>query len=85
MQTKQYNLKLPDNLAEAAEDFAMRYGYRNVQELALDSLREKIFENSAYDETFTEHEIALVEKLTIASIEKGEIVDEKKLRAALRT
>ncbi len=43
MEIKQINLKLPQNLVEAAEDYAKKFGFRNIQELAASSMREKIF------------------------------------------
>ena len=39
--TKQINLKIPDNLFNAAKSYAENYGFRNVQELAAESIREK--------------------------------------------
>ena len=50
---KQINLKLPENLFDAAERYAERFGFRNLQELAAESMREKIFEKNAYDENFS--------------------------------
>jgi hypothetical protein len=74
---KQLNLKMPPALYDAAEDFAQTYGYRNIQELTTDSLREKIFEKSMYDETFTEKEIELIDKIIEKSLKSGKLVDAK--------
>ena len=46
MDTKQINLKLPKNLVKAAEDYAKNFGFRNIQELAATSIREKIFDEN---------------------------------------
>jgi len=43
MDTKQINLKLPKNFVHAAESYAKNFGFRNIQELAATSMREKIF------------------------------------------
>lgn len=43
MEIKQINLKLPKNFVKAAEDYAKKFGFRNIQELAASSMREKIF------------------------------------------
>ncbi len=43
MDTKQINLKLPKNFVDAAENYAKNFGFRNIQELATASMREKIF------------------------------------------
>ena len=45
MDTQQFNLKLPKNFVKMAEDYAKKFGFRNIQELATASMREKIFEN----------------------------------------
>ncbi len=80
---KQVNLKMASTLYDAADDFAQTYGYRNIQELATDSLREKIFEKSMYDETFTEKEIELIDKIIEKSLASGKIRSEKELFKAL--
>ena len=46
MEVKQINLKLPENLVEAAESYVKNFGFRNIQELVAESMREKIFEDS---------------------------------------
>lgn len=84
MKARQLNLKMPERLADAAEEFARRYGYRNVQDLALDSLREKIFEKSRYDEAMEEEGIALIDELISRSLENGRLVEERELLSALR-
>jgi len=77
MATKQLNLKLPSNLYASAESFAESYGYRNVQDLAMESLREKIFEKSDFDESFTEKEIELIDKIIEKTIKSGKLIDAK--------
>jgi len=84
MATKQLNLKMSSNLYNSAESFAESYGYRNVQELALESLREKIFEKSDFDESFSEKEIELIDKIIEKSIKKKQFVDEKEIMKALQ-
>jgi len=83
METKQINLKLPENLIKAAEEYAKSYGYRNVQELAAESLREKVFENNEFDENFSDKEIELIDKLIELSVKKNELVSEEKLNKIL--
>ncbi|MFA4907384.1 MAG: hypothetical protein WC602_03875 [archaeon] len=82
MATKQINLKLPSNLYDSAESFAHNYGYRNVQELITESMREKIFEKSDFDNSFTEKEIDLIDSLISKSIAKGKIADWKEIAKA---
>ncbi len=77
MSTKQINVKLSSNLFESAESFAESYGYRNVQDLIAESLREKIFEKSDYDESFSEKEIELIDKIIEKSLKSGKLVDAK--------
>ena len=57
MDVKQINLKLPENLHSAAESYARNFGFRNVQELIAESIREKVFEDNRFDETFSDEEI----------------------------
>ncbi|MBI2451994.1 hypothetical protein HYV50_02865 [Candidatus Pacearchaeota archaeon] len=83
METEQINLKLPKNLLKAVEDYARNYGYRNVQELAAESLREKVFENNEFDESFTEKEIELIDSLIELSIKKKAIILEDEINKTL--
>ena len=46
-----------------AKKYAEMYGYRNIQELANESIREKVFEDNEFDETFNEEEIELIDSL----------------------
>ncbi len=83
MATKQINLKMHENLYAAANSFAETYGYKNLQDLILDSLREKIFEKNEFDESFSDKEINLIDELILKSIKKKQLVDEKELMKAL--
>lgn len=82
--SKQINLRLPDNLAEAATSYAHNYGYRNVQELATQALRDKVMEASEYDETFSDKEVELFEALAELSIKTGQLHTKEEILAALR-
>jgi len=75
--TKQINLKLPSNLYASAESFAESYGYRNVQDLVTDCLREKVFEKNDFDESFSKKEIELVDKIIEKSLKSNKLVDAK--------
>ncbi|MBI2449478.1 hypothetical protein HYV49_04230 [Candidatus Pacearchaeota archaeon] len=83
METKQINLKLPKNLIEAAERYVKSHGYKNVQELASESIREKVFEEGEYDESFNQKEIELIDELVELSIKRGEVVSEEELNGIL--
>lgn len=83
METKQLNLKLSRNLLKAAEQYAKNYGYRNIQELTAETLREKIFEDNEFDESFSEKEIELIDSLIALSIKKKQIVSEEGLNKTL--
>lgn len=83
METKQINLKLPENLVRAAEEYAKSYGYRNLQELAAESLREKVFEDNEFDENFSEKEIELIDSLIELSVKNKEILTEKEINEIL--
>jgi len=83
MKTHQINLKLPVRMIKEASKYAEIYGYRSLQELAVDALREKIFEREEFDETFTEEEIGLIDELIEKSIRKRKIKTEEDLKKAL--
>ena len=83
METKQINLKLPKNLLRAIQNYVENFGYRNIQDLAIESIREKIFEKNEYDETFSKEEIELINSLISLSIKKKDLVSEEELNKVL--
>ena len=82
---KQINLTLPKNLQIAVEDYAKRFGFKNIQELATEAIREKVFfRDVEYDEELTPKEISIIEKfIDITFKHKKQIVDEKTLNKSL--
>ncbi len=84
MKSEQINIRLPKNLEKVAEQYAATYGFRNIQELIAEALREKIFFKPQYDESFSEKEIAMIDKLIEQSISKKKLKTEKELLRALR-
>jgi hypothetical protein len=83
MTLKQINLKLPENLFEAAERYVNSFGYKNIQALASESIREKIFERTEYDEDFSNAELELIDGIISSSIKKKKLVSEEELNKAL--
>lgn len=83
MATHQINLKLPVNLLKAARSYAENFGFRNIQELATESIREKIFEKNTFDETFEKKEIELIDNLIGISIRKNLLTNEEELNKIL--
>jgi len=83
MVMKQINLKLPSNLHKAAKKYADNFGFRNIQDLAAESLREKIFDKNEYDETFSKEEVELIDELISTSIKKRKIFSEADLNKVL--
>jgi Arc/MetJ-type ribon-helix-helix transcriptional regulator len=80
----QINIRLPPKLQSAAEQYVDNYGYRNIQEFVLEAIRDKIFRDNKYDETFSDKEIDLIEKLLSVSIEEGKIKDQNDIIKALQ-
>jgi len=80
---KQINLKLSPNLISAAESYVKNFGFRNVQELAATSMREKIFQHNQFDETFTDKEIEIIDNLIKTSIENKDTISEEELNKIL--
>jgi len=83
METKQINLKLPLNLLEAADSYAKNFGFRNIQELATESIRQKVFEDNDFDETFSENEINLIDNFIDKTVKNKKFVSEKELNKIL--
>ena len=84
METKQINLKIPENLLKAAQSYIKNFGYRNIQDLATESMREKIFEKNEFDETFNEKEIALIDSLIETTIKSKDFISEEELFSSLK-
>ncbi len=82
-ETEQINLKISKELLEAAQKYVKNFGYRNVQELAAESIREKVFENNEFDENFSNKEIELIDSLIELSVKKGDLISEEKLKKLL--
>ena len=80
---KQINLKIPVNLFNAAQRYVESFGFRNIQDLATESIREKIFEKNEYDENFSKEEIELIDSLISASIKGKRIISEEELNKVL--
>jgi hypothetical protein len=80
---QQINLRLTEDLMEAAEKYAKTHRYKNLQELAADALREKVTQKS-YDESITPKEIDLVDKIIEMSIIKKKLRPEDDLMKALK-
>ena len=80
----QINLRLPSKLQLATEQYVDNYGYRNIQEFILEAIRDKIFRDNKYDESFSGKEVDLIEKLLSVSIEKGKIKDQNDIIKALQ-
>ncbi len=83
MATKQINLKLNENLFHAAQRYISNFGFRNIQELATESIREKIFEKNQYDENFNEEEIKIIDEILKTSILKKKLVSEEEIMREL--
>ncbi len=54
----QVNIRLPENLRKNAEKYVKQHNYKNLQELIMQALREKI------DDEFSRKEIELIERFT---------------------
>ena len=76
-------MKMSQNLHEAAENYAKNFGFRNVQELMAESLREKIFKKNIFDESFSEKEIELIDNLIETSIKRDDLGSEEELNKIL--
>lgn len=80
---KQINLKLPENLFKSAQSYVEHFGFRNIQELAAEAIREKIFERNEYDEHFSNEEIMLIDTLLTTSVKRKDFISEEELNRML--
>ncbi|MCK5624718.1 hypothetical protein KAI04_02660 [Candidatus Pacearchaeota archaeon] len=83
METKQINLKIPINLLDAAQNYVENFGFRNIQDLATESIREKIFEKNKFDENFNEEEIEIIDNLIEKIIKNKDFSTEEELNKIL--
>ena len=83
METKQINLKIPINLLDAAQNYVENFGFRNIQDLATESIREKIFEKNEFDENFNEEEIEIIDNLIEKIIKNKDFSTEEELNKIL--
>jgi hypothetical protein len=77
MAQNQVNLTLSDALLAAARDYSKKFGYKNVQDLATECLRQTVFEKD-YDEDFTPKEIELIEKFIDVTLSRPELLSTEK-------
>ena len=83
MDIKQINLKMPANLYSAAESYVQNFGFRNIQELIAESIREKIFEKNQFDETFNSEEINLIDDLISSILKNKDFSSEEEMNKIL--
>ena len=81
---KQVNIRLSDEMMKSVKAYAKNFGFKNVQELIAEALREKIFQRHYFDKSFTEKEIKLIDDLIEVSTEKGLVKSERDLIKALQ-
>jgi len=65
----QINIRFPENLRKAADKYVKQHKYKNIQQLTMQAVREKI------DDEFSRKELDLIEKFAKLTIEKGELVE----------
>lgn len=79
----QINLRLPEELRKTAERFAKEHGFKGIQELAKEALREKIFEKESLKETLeimSNKRLAESIKKSREDLAKGKIISWKELQ-----
>jgi hypothetical protein len=84
MALKQINLTLPENLIKSAKEYSKKFGFRNIQELATESMREKIFFQKEYDEEITPKETEIIDKFIDKTLKNKKLLaTEEELDKAL--
>lgn len=80
---KQINLRLPEEVRKRAEKYIKLHGYKNIQDLAAEAVREKIMKRG-YDDNLAPKEIELIDRLIDVSIKKGKLVSKDELFKGLK-
>lgn len=79
----QINLRLPNELKKTAERFAKRHGYKSIQDLAKEALREKLYEKESLKETFdimTNRKLVENIRESMKDVRKGRLISERELQ-----
>lgn len=86
MTNGQINVRLPVSLETEAKKYSKKYGFRNLQDLITEALREKIFNRINYDESFTKKEIKLIDQIIAETLKNKEnLVGEKEIFKTLKS
>lgn len=78
----QINLRLPEGLRKEAEKYAHKHGYRNIQNLAEEALRMKVFEEESLKETLeimSNKELMTSLKRSMEDVRKGRLLTFKSM------
>ena len=79
----QINVRLSEKLENASNKFVEEHGYKNIQELIAEALREKVIQETEFDESFSEKELELIDQLVELSIKQQKLKTEDELMRAL--
>lgn len=79
MVQKQINLTLNPYLHEAAVQYSQKFGFKNIQEMATEAIREKVFlSQNTFDSDLTEKERKLIELFIDKTLRKKELLATEK-------
>jgi len=84
----QINLRLPEDLLKRAERYAKRHGYRNLQDFATESIREKLYEKDSIKETLEimkNKELMASLRRSREDVRKGRVISWEELQRRWKT
>lgn len=92
MESKQVNISIPKRLYEETTNYAKEFGYKNIQEVILESLRNKVIFDTENSEENLELNPEYIKKILSLDMKKDflnekdskNILDELKKRAKLK-
>ncbi len=79
----QINLRLPEELRKEAEKYAYKHGYKNLQELAKEAIRSKVFDVESVKETIdimSNKELVKSIKRSREDVRKGRVISFKSMK-----
>lgn len=79
----QINLRLPEELRREAEKYARKHGYKNVQNFAMEAIREKVLEEESLKETLDimkNKELMASIKRSIDDVKHGRVITWEELQ-----
>ena len=87
MDSKQINVSMPLKLYEETEKYVKSHGYKNIQDLMLESVRNRVIFDDNLDDSLEvneDYENEILKESDYLSVEESEKIHKKLMRKALK-